>query len=175
MPACLIIFLLLVSPTVLTHKGGDQVEGIKPPQAKKTPIRGTAKLFQKYNLSKIETAILLVEFDPKAFERNNPGNLRKTKEYMRFGTLEEGIARFRKTLKSYKCPCDSNYIKCVSRRYSEQPEEWERRVKSRLRLNDPTRKSAGDDGLERSPQRIQPAPVVPAPQTGEKDRDPWKP
>lgn len=101
-------------------------------ETKKKVLKGTAKMLSKFGLTDIELAILLVEYDPKAMARNNPGNLRRTKEYMTFPTLEEGIRRFKRTIKSYKCPEGPDYIECLSKKYSEMPEEWARRVKLRL-------------------------------------------
>lgn len=89
------------------------------------------------SLTGYEMAILLAEYDKKAWNRNNPGNLRQRNgEYYTYSSKKQGIDKFRRLIQTKYKNCtqlpDTACLRCIADRYSELPDVWYQRAKYRL-------------------------------------------
>lgn len=92
--------------------------------------------FLGLGLTKIERAILMVEWGGKP--TTNPGNIRnRDLSYKKYATTEEGVAAFKKLIRTKYCKCltlpDTLSVHCISSKYSENKGEHAKRVLSRLK------------------------------------------
>jgi len=119
----------------------DQIDIVEQPKIKTTSIDGNKYLLLDNTLSKVELAILLVEYSENTLKNKNPGNLRnRDLTYRKYKTMSEGLKAFTSLIRDEKgkynrclnLPIDQ-CVECIAERYSEDPKEWIRRVKIRLK------------------------------------------
>lgn len=130
-----IIFITLI--LLLPVRFGVEDERVVKEKKEEKKAKGSySKRLERFRLTPVERAILMVEYGKNVKLSNNPGNLRGKNGYYKFKSFDEGVRKFQKVLnKTYKkCVClpDTAALRCISRRYAEDYDVWLERTLKRL-------------------------------------------